>query len=63
MCQKVSKDEVIRRIQPTRIAAARELLRILGDENFGTANAESIDDDEVDGSFEDKEEKMLPYQL
>ncbi|CAH0397156.1 unnamed protein product [Chilo suppressalis] len=58
------KDEVVRRIQPTRIAArrARELLCILGDEKAGTENAEWIDDDEVDGSFENEEEDVA-YRL
>ncbi|CAH2107555.1 unnamed protein product [Euphydryas editha] len=52
------KVEVVRRVQPTRIAArrARELLCIIGDENDGTEDAEWLDDDEVDGSFQDEEE-------
>ncbi|CAH0717423.1 unnamed protein product, partial [Brenthis ino] len=51
------KGEVVRRVQPTRIAArrARELLCIIEDENDGTENAEWLDDDEVNGSFEEED--------
>ena len=52
------KNEVVRRIKPTRNAAwwAQELFSILGDENPTMENAEWMPVDEVHGSFENLDE-------